>query len=252
MIRTRGILLAGTFGLLIFGGDGGSGARPRISAVAQSMLSLNPTADPQDSAASIPPPSDEPFWPQWGANPQHTGMVDVEGQQVRQQLADIVYDKFVPQEAAENIPLFGEAALTVHYQAPIIDGNDVYMMTKTGTYTSCNPPGDWLNGTQCGPNTWNTMIWNETRSTWEHEHPRDKDDKSSHRRVPRLVQVWSFQSDWKPDQIARTGRELAILNLYSTRSMRTALFMFRELPEPSGRSKKRMGPRLRTSTRSTQ
>jgi hypothetical protein len=205
MIRSHGILLAGTLGLLIFGGTGGSSARPRFSAVSQSMLSLNPAAGQQDSAATIPPRSDEPFWPQWGANPQHTGMVDAEGQDVRQQLADIVYDKFVPQESAENLPLFGAAALTVHYQAPIIDGNDVYIMTKTGTYTSCNPPGDWINGTQCGPNTWNTMIWNETRFTWQREHPRDKRDESSHGRMPRLVQVWSFRSDWKPEPDSISG-----------------------------------------------
>ena len=89
MIRSHGIWLAGTLGLLIFGGTGGSSARPRFSAVSQSMLSLNPAAGQQDSAATIPPRSDEPFWPQWGANPQHTGMVDAEGQEVRQQLPDI-------------------------------------------------------------------------------------------------------------------------------------------------------------------
>ncbi len=133
-----------------------------------------------------PPPaaSNTPFWAQWGSNPQHSGSVATAGQSLTNKQADIVYDPFVDQEKAENTTLFGEAVLTVHEQAPITDGNDVYMVTKTGSYTSCNPVGDWTNGTACGPNTWNTMIWNETRYTWENSQ---------------LVQIWSFASDWKPE-----------------------------------------------------
>ena len=106
--------------------------------------------------------STSPFWQQWGANPQHTGMVPVAGQALTSTLANVTYDPFVDQEKAENAPVFGEADLTVHYQAPITDGNDVYMVMKTGTYNSCNPAGAWENGAACGPNTWNTMIWNES------------------------------------------------------------------------------------------
>jgi hypothetical protein len=131
-----------------------------------------------------PDASNTPFWAQWGSNPQHTGNVSVTGQSLTNKHADIVYDPFVSQEKAENTPIFGEAVLTVHEQAPITDGNDVYMVTKTGTYTSCSPVGDWVNGTACGPNTWNTMIWNETRYTWENSQ---------------LVQIWEFASDWKPE-----------------------------------------------------
>jgi hypothetical protein len=133
-----------------------------------------------------PPPaaSNTPFWAQWGSNSQHSGNVAVAGQSLTNKEADITYDPFVDQEKAENTTLFGEAVLTVHEQAPITDGNDVYMVTKSGTYNSCNPVGDWTNGTACGPNTWNTMIWNETRYTWENNQ---------------LVQIWSFASDWKPE-----------------------------------------------------
>jgi len=135
--------------------------------------------------SSAPPPaSNTPFWAQWGANPQHTGNVSVAGQSLSNKLADIIYDPFINQEKAENTTLFGEAVLTVHEQAPLTDGNDVYMVTKSGSYNSCNPVGDWTNGTACGPNTWNTMIWNETRYTWENNQ---------------LVQIWSFASDWKPE-----------------------------------------------------
>jgi len=135
------------------------------------------------SGGGPPPPSNSPFWAQWGANPQHGGMVSVAGQSVTTQLANIHYDPFVAQEEAENVPLYGEAALTVHYQAPLTDGNDVYMMTKTGNYISCNPAGAWANGSACGPNTWNTMIWNVGRFTWINGQ---------------FTQIWVSPSDWKP------------------------------------------------------
>jgi hypothetical protein len=134
---------------------------------------------------AAPPPSNAPFWAQWGANPQHTGAVPVAGQALSRKLAAIVYDPFTAQEEAEAAPLFnGEPVLLVHYQAPLIDGNDVYIMMKTGTYVSCNPVGAWQQGAACGPNTWNTQIWNESRFTWENEQ---------------LVHVWDFPSDWKPE-----------------------------------------------------
>ena len=134
-----------------------------------------------------PAPSNTPFWAQWGANPQHTGMVGRPGQTLNTQLADIVYDKFASQEAAENISITGQVALTAHYQATLVDGNDVYMMTKAGTFTSCNPVGNWINGAACGPNTRNAMIWNESRFTWENGQ---------------LIHIWDFASDWKPVPIS--------------------------------------------------
>jgi hypothetical protein len=127
-----------------------------------------------------PLPSDSPFWPQWGSNPQHTGLVNIAGQPAAHILANIVYDPFVAKEQAEN-PL---GDLLVHYQAPLVDGNDTYMVTKTGTYNSCSPPGAWESGSACGPNTWNSMIWNEARFSWIGNQ---------------LVMIWGFQSDWKPE-----------------------------------------------------
>jgi Viral BACON domain len=128
--------------------------------------------------------STSPFWQQWGSNPQHTGMVPVAGQNLTSTLANVVYDPFVNQEKAENTAVFGEAVLTVHEQAPITDGNDVYMVMKSGSYDSCNPVGDWVNGTACGPNAWNTMVWNETRFSWVNGA---------------FVTAWTFASDWKPE-----------------------------------------------------
>ena len=128
--------------------------------------------------------SNAPFWPQWGSNPQHTGMVAVTGQSLDKILANIPYDPFVDQEKNENVPLFGEPALTVHEQAPITDGNDTYMVMKDGVYNSCNPVGQWTTGAACGPNTWNTMDWYEVRYSWVNGQ---------------LVQAWSFVTDWVPE-----------------------------------------------------
>jgi hypothetical protein len=126
-----------------------------------------------------PQAANTPFWPQWGSNPQHTGMVSVAGQGLTNKLADIVYDPFIAQEKAE---LGGE--LVVHLQTPVIDGNDVYMVLKTGAYNSCNPVGNWQSGAACGPNSWNSMIWNERRYTWINGQ---------------LATIWTFQSDWVPE-----------------------------------------------------
>jgi len=152
------------------------------------ITSTGTTGSPATVTVSFlvaPPASDAPFWAQWGANPQHAGMVAIAGQSAIHKLADIVYEPFVAQEKAENAAVFGEAELTAHYQAPIIDGNDIYVMMKTGTYKSCTPAGAWfLQGAACGPNTWNTMIWNEARFSWISNQ---------------LTQIWSFASDWKPE-----------------------------------------------------
>jgi outer membrane protein assembly factor BamB len=112
--------------------------------------------------ASLPGWSQD--WPQWGRTPQHTGVVNVSGQKVRQILDDIVYDPFVDAEKA----VFGDGDLHVHYQVPLTDGDDVYMEFKSGVYTSLN---------------WNTQIWNEKKLHRVHGH---------------LAEAWSFESDWKP------------------------------------------------------
>ena len=105
-------------------------------------------------------------WPQWGKNPQHTSTTSATGQLAQRILADVVYDPFVAQEQADPL---ATPDLLVHYQVPLIDGNDVYMEFKSGTYTSLDH--------------WETQIWNEKRLRWQGGN---------------LVTVWSFQSDWKP------------------------------------------------------
>jgi hypothetical protein len=120
-------------------------------------------------------------WPQWAQNSQHTGMVQVTGQLPKQALAQIVYDPFVAQEQAEQ---FGD--LVVHYQAPLIDGNNVYMEFKTGKWIKCKPTGSWYGNINnlCGPNAWNQEIWNEEELIWVNG---------------KLKMNWTFQTDWKPE-----------------------------------------------------
>ncbi|HKF41985.1 MAG TPA: hypothetical protein VKG01_02690 [Thermoanaerobaculia bacterium] len=103
------------------------------------------------------------FWPQWALNPQHTGQVGVAGQNLNNQLADIIYDPLAPQEMAAN---GGE--LQAHYQVPLIDnGTDVFMEFKSGTYNK---------------NRYDTQVWGENGLKWI---------------SGKLTQVWSFPSDWK-------------------------------------------------------
>jgi outer membrane protein assembly factor BamB len=120
-------------------------------------------------------------WPQWGQSPTHQGQTCSRGQPATQLLDDIVYDPFVAAEAADG------GGLIVHYQSPLIAGDDLYMEQKSGSYIECDPPGS---GTPapCGPPaTWQFEIWNEAR------YEISKSGK--------LTQRWSFQSDWKPEPL---------------------------------------------------
>jgi hypothetical protein len=130
----------------------------------------------------------QPFWSQWGANSQHTGMVNIPAQPLDQKLTDIVYDPFTPQEKAENRPIYGEAILTVHYQATLVDSdNSFYMVRKSGTYPSCKPLGYWWYGGQCGPNAWGQLKWGVVRYNWNNGQ---------------AVPQWTFETDWKPEPSA--------------------------------------------------
>jgi hypothetical protein len=131
--------------------------------------------------------NDLPFWSQWARNPQHTGRVEIDGQPLNKKHADIIYDQFVDQEKAENYNLYGEDVLTAHYQSTLIDGDSSYMLEKTGSYNSCNPVGQWYYGSNCGPNTWNSMYWNVVRWDWQGGDP---------------VHAWMFQTDWTPPRNA--------------------------------------------------
>jgi len=103
----------------------------------------------------------DPSWPQWGQNAQHTGTLNVAGQNLNRILANIVYDPLVPDETAAN-----GGDLLAHYQTPLVDGSDVYMESKSGTYTV---------------NSYATQQWHQNKFTWQGSI---------------LTNVWTFNSDW--------------------------------------------------------
>jgi hypothetical protein len=119
------------------------------------------------------------FWAQWGRDPQHSGMVDIAGQPLNHKLADIIYDPFVAQEQTES-----GGDLLAHYQATLVDGTTFYMILKSGTYPSCQQPGQWIFGANCGPNDWQQVQWNVTRYDWQGSSP---------------TLTWTFPTDWKPE-----------------------------------------------------
>ena len=101
-------------------------------------------------------------WPQWAQNPQHTSSPAVAGQGLSQILANIVYDPLVPEEQSDNY-----SELVAHFQVPLVDGNDVYMEYKSGTYEAT---------------TFATETWGENKFTWQNGQ---------------LALDWGYASDWK-------------------------------------------------------
>lgn len=104
-------------------------------------------------------------WPQWGAGPAHESSSTAVGQPLEYTLSDIIYDPLAPQEQAAD-----DGDLLVHFQAPIVDGADVFMTYKSGTTS--------------GYGDWNPQTWSVKRLSWSPAH--------------HLGEVWTSVSDWKP------------------------------------------------------
>jgi hypothetical protein len=120
----------------------------------------------------------DPDWPQWGRTPGHGASAAGPAQPLGTILSDFVYDPFVPAATAE-----AHGNLLAHYPVPLLDGGDVYMETKTGTYVSCSPPGSGQPA-PCGPDAWDRQIWNVQKLHWT---------------SGALSPVWRFETDWKPE-----------------------------------------------------
>ncbi len=111
-------------------------------------------------------------WAQLGQNAAHTGGACAPAQGFTSILASITFDPFVAQELLDAKAHNGDAELLVHYQTPLVTGDDVYVETKSGTYS--------------GSTDWNSQLWGETHYQWQ---------------SGALVQMGSFVSDWKPEPI---------------------------------------------------
>src|SRR5260370_10096174 len=112
-------------------------------------------------------------WPQWGRDWQECGMVNIAGQRTDRLIADIVYDPVVQQAKPDY-----HDELLVHYPAPIVDGDYVFMRFKHGQWVSCQTNPD-----PCGSDAWNTITWSVKRLHWESGV---------------LVEKGSFDTDWLP------------------------------------------------------
>jgi outer membrane protein assembly factor BamB len=122
-------------------------------------------------------------WSQWGQNAEHTGQVSVEGQDLRRILAEVLMDPFVHHERSEaGYYEHGVGPLLIHYQAPLVGEDDVFISSKGGTYVPCVPPASG-EPFPCGVNAWDQQTWREERHRWIGDE---------------LVHSWTFESDWKP------------------------------------------------------
>src|SRR5688572_13983012 len=115
-------------------------------------------------AMSFPLESPAQSWPQWGRTARHDSSSPVIGHWLDRIEASVVIDQFAQEEKA-----IAGGNLLVHYQVPIVDGNDLFLVFKSGAFT--------------GNQTRETQIWNV-------RHMR--------RQSGGLVDRWLFQTDWKP------------------------------------------------------
>lgn len=129
-------------------------------------------------------PGDCSAWRQWGNDGTHAGASCAVGQPLTRAIAAHVFDPFTSQEQSDT----WRGDLVVHYQAPLVDGDAVFMLQKSGTYTPCKTQ---MIGSASGPDCTepserdrlDSQVWSETRSHWEGDT---------------LAHDWTFDSDWKP------------------------------------------------------
>ena len=102
-------------------------------------------------------------WLQWGRTPVHDGSVPVNAQRLERIEGEMVLDPFADQEKQAS----GFGVLLVHYPVPIVAGNDIYVVVKSGTFTP----------------SWDSQVWNI---------------QNVRLAGGRLETRWSAWTDWKP------------------------------------------------------
>lgn len=115
-------------------------------------------------------------WTQWSQSGSHQSSVCVAGQTPNKVLATVTVDPFGWQETGSD-----DGDLLVHYQVPLVVGDDVYVLQKGGSFTApCEQPDG---GGEVGCYAWDSQTWGEARYHWSGNT---------------LVQDWMAPSDWKP------------------------------------------------------
>jgi hypothetical protein len=110
-------------------------------------------------------------WSQWGANARHDSSSDAVGQNLARVDTEIVLDPFADISKAQ-----AGGPLLVHYPVPLVEGTDVFLLVKSGTFSSRQTP--------------ESQIWNV-----RHVRRSGRD----------FVERWTYTSDWKPVPIGSGG-----------------------------------------------
>lgn len=120
-------------------------------------------------------------WPQWGQNPQHTGAVRTAGQKPDSLLGQFTYDPLADQ-------IRGNGDLLVHYMAPLVDGDEIFTMSRGDSqWISC-----LTNLPPCGTQRWPQMQWGVTKL---------RSDSQG------LEPQWTVLSSWTPPPDNGSGWE---------------------------------------------
>ncbi|MCA1665106.1 MAG: hypothetical protein LC659_12700, partial [Myxococcales bacterium] len=125
-------------------------------------------------------------WTQWSQSADHSGHVCVAGQAPAHILANLQVDPF----AGAETQLAGGDIL-VHYQVPLVVGDDVYTLHKLGDYPIV-PCGQAADGSEIDCAQWDAQIWTEEHWHWSGD---------------KLLFDWSAGSDWKPVPSQVAGSE---------------------------------------------
>ncbi|MBF5042429.1 hypothetical protein FGE12_08455 [Aggregicoccus sp. 17bor-14] len=132
-------------------------------------------SDEPSTGDKVPAPAPLTQWTQVGGDSSHRGVIDAVAKRPARILADVVYDPFVGQETD---PLTTDGDLLIHYQAPLVMGDDVYTEVKSGAYTPCQS-----SPASCSAADYDSQVWNESYFKWVNGQ---------------LVHQWDYASDWKP------------------------------------------------------
>lgn len=113
---------------------------------------------------ALTPPSNAQSWPQWGADAQHRSATPVIARRIDRIEQEITIDPL-----ASTMQSLAGGDLLAHYPVPLVDGNDVITIRKSGTLMSLGQRA--------------TEVWSVV---------------DMRRSGGQLVTRWVYTSDWKP------------------------------------------------------
>lgn len=103
-------------------------------------------------------------WSQWGRTARHDSTSPAQGRPIDRIAARMVLDPFAGAEQAIE-----DGDLYVHYPVPLVDGDDLFVVRKSGTFSE--------------PRWWESQVWNVS---------------NVRRNGTALVTRWSRATDWQP------------------------------------------------------